>query len=129
MILINFAYPLTQEIRTAIEQLCSQTIDRVIPAIVELDNDRSFKDQVKQLFLETDLPLEEMMSKPVAVILPSHAFIAALVLVELQGRIGRFPAIIRFRPIPDSLPVAYELAEMVDLQHHRDEIRQERSRK
>jgi len=127
MILINFAYPLTSTQIAAIESLFSQKIEKVISVEVSLDNDRSFKAQVEELLAGIDVPLADLMTHPVAVILPSHAFIAALVLVELQGRIGRFPAIIRFMPKPDSLPMVYEVAEIVDLQGLRDEIRRNRA--
>ena len=128
MILINFAYPLTPDQTASIESLLSQTIERVISISVDLDNDLPFRDQVEHLLNDHGLPLEDLMTLPVLVILPSHSYIAALVLAALQGRMGRFPAVIRFKPITDSLPIAYEVAEIVDLQRLRDEIRQQRSK-
>jgi hypothetical protein len=57
--------------------------------------------------------------------LPS--FIAGLVLVELHGRMGRFPAVICFKPKAGSLPLVDEVAEVVDFQQVCETIRQKRS--
>jgi hypothetical protein len=127
MILINFAYPLNQQQRKNIEALLSQEISQVIHRPVNFDNEQPFKDQVEELLEDSNLPVEGLMTHPVAVILPSHSFIAGLVLVGLHGRMGRFPAVIRFKPKAGSLPLVYEVAEVVDLQQMRETIRQKRS--
>ena len=127
MILINFAYPLTAGQREAIEKLLDQEITQEIHLQVAFNNEIDFKDQVKALFENRHMPVETLTVNPVAVILPSHSFIAGLVLVELHGRMGRFPAVIRFKPKQGSLPLLYEVAEVVDLQQLRESVRQNRS--
>ena len=127
MILINFAYHLTAGQREAIEKLLDQEITQEIHLQVAFNNEIDFKDQVKALFENRHMPVETLMVNPVAVILPSHSFIAGLVLVELHGRMGRFPAVIRFKPKQGSLPLMYEVAEVVDLQQLRESVRQNRS--
>ncbi|MCL4266143.1 MAG: hypothetical protein KJ069_23235 [Anaerolineae bacterium] len=47
-------------------------------------------------------------------------------LAELHGRMGYFPAIIRLKPIPDSLPPQFEFAEIINLQAIRDRSRTHR---
>jgi hypothetical protein len=127
MFLINFGYPLADAQKMRIEELLSQKIDSYYPIPVQFNNDQAFEKQVETLLADNDLPYQDLMTHPIAVILPSHAYIAVLILVELQARIGRFPAIIRFRPRPESLPLEYEVAEIVDLQWLRDQLRQKRS--
>ncbi len=47
-----------------------------------------------------------------------------LLLAELHGRMGYFPSILRLRPVRDSLPPAFEIAEILNLQALRDRARQ-----
>ena len=60
--------------------------------------------------------------------LPSLNFIAGLLLAELHGRMGYFPPILRLRPVSDSLPPRYEVAEILNLQAVRDAARAARYR-
>jgi hypothetical protein len=47
-------------------------------------------------------------------------------LAELHGRMGHFPAVLRLRPVPDSNPPQFEVAEVINLQEVRDETRKRR---
>jgi hypothetical protein len=47
-------------------------------------------------------------------------------MAELHGRMGYFPAVIRLKPIPDSLPPQFEFAEIINLQAVRDQARAQR---
>jgi len=47
-------------------------------------------------------------------------------LAEGHSRIGYFPAIVRLRPLADSLPPRFEVAEIINLQAVRDLARQQR---
>ena len=57
---------------------------------------------------------------------PSYNFLTAALLAELHGRMGYFPPILRLRPFKDSLPPRFEVAEIINLQHIRDEARTRR---
>jgi hypothetical protein len=57
---------------------------------------------------------------------PSLNFVAVVLLAELHGRCGYFPAHLRLRPVQGSLPPQYEVAEVLDLQALRDAARQKR---
>ena len=62
------------------------------------DTQRPFEEQVKELIQGLGLTAAEFQP-PLLVNLPSLASIAALVLAELHGRLGHFPAILRLRPV------------------------------
>lgn len=66
--------------------------------------------------------------KPAGVLInpPGYAPAAAVLLAELHGRSGHFPAIVRIRPVPDSNPTRYEVAEVINLQAIRERSREER---
>jgi hypothetical protein len=42
--------------------------------------------------------------------------IAATLLAELHGRMGYFPTILRLKPIPNSTPPQFQVAEVINLQ-------------
>jgi hypothetical protein len=121
MLLLNFSHPLSEVQLSAIEAMLSQKISQKIDCQVYFDNQHSFLQQVRDLFSSGALPVKAIETEPVLVNLPSHSFIAALILVELHGRIGHFPAIIRIGPAPERVPVIYQVSEIVDLQTLRDE--------
>ncbi len=50
-------------------------------------------------------------------------FCRPTLLAELHGRMGYFPAIVRIRPVVDSLPPRYEVAEIINLQNVRETAR------
>jgi hypothetical protein len=58
--------------------------------------------------------------------LPSLNVIAALLLAELHGRCGYFPAVLRLQPIPHTTPPQFAVAEILNLQQVREAARQRR---
>jgi hypothetical protein len=75
---------------------------------------------------ELHLSPEVWQNAPILVNPPALNFITALLLAELHGRMGYFPPIIRLRPIANSLPPQYEVAEILNLQALRDQGRETR---
>lgn len=63
---------------------------------------------------------------PVLLFPPTYNFAAMTLLAELHGRMGYFPAILRIRPVSESLPPRYEVAEIIKLQEVRAEARTKR---
>lgn len=127
MILLNFSHPLTENQLASIEEKISTKegetspkISQVIHCQVYFENDQSFLDQVRDIFSSKKLSTKAIQTEPILVVLPSHSFIAGLVLAELHGRMGHLPAVVRIGPVPDSVPVAYQVSEIVDLQVLRD---------
>ena len=70
---------------------------------------------------------EEWQTLPLVVNLPSLNVIAALVIAELHGRCGYSPAVLRLKPVPQTTPPQFAVAEIVNLQTVRDAARQTRS--
>ncbi len=126
MILINFAHPITELQRTQIETLTGKQIERIIDVPVQLDNMQPFEPQVLSLLDRVGLSSQEWQTLPILINLPSLNVIAAILLAELHGRTGHFPAVVRLRPMPDSTPPQFEVAEIINLQAIRDSARARR---
>lgn len=126
MLLLNFSHPLSPVQLAQIEQLTRQRLERVINLPVHFENEQPFLPQLKRLVDAIPLSAEEMQTKDVLVNPPSLNYITALLLAEMHGRMGYFPAIVRLRPIPESLPPRYEVAEILNLQAVRDLARKKR---
>ncbi len=126
MILINFAHPITEQQRAQIEALTGRAIERVVDVPAQLDNMQPFEPQVMELLDKVGLTTEEWQTLPILVNLPSLNVIAAVLLAELHGRTGHFPAVLRLRPAPNTTPPQFEVAEILNLQAIRDRARQRR---
>jgi hypothetical protein len=126
MILINFSHPLTSEQLAQVEQLTSQRIEQLIALAMQFDNDQAFLPQLQDLMSGVKLPSEALQTTPILINPPALNFITAMLLAELHGRMGYFPPIVRLRPIPESLPPRYEVAEVINLQSIRDTARKTR---
>ncbi len=126
MLLINFSHPLTPAQRTCIEDLSGQTLERVIEVKTQLDHEEPFVTQVRQTVEAVGLTSGEWQSLPLVVNLPSLNVIAALVIAELHGRCGYFPAVLRLKPVPHTTPPQFAVAEIINLQTVRDTARQTR---
>lgn len=126
MILLNFSHPVSAKQVETIEQLSGQTVEQVFDVPVQFDNQSPFPPQLEALMRRLPLSSEQLQSQPILVNPPALNFIAALVLAELHGRMGYFPAIMRTRPMEGSLPPRYEVAEILNLQAVRDRARRSR---
>jgi hypothetical protein len=126
MILLNFSHPLSPDQIAQVEEITRQKIEQVIELPVQFDNDQPFIPQLEALAARIPLSAEQMQNEAILVNPPSLNFITALLLAELHGRMGYFPPILRLRPIPDSLPPRYEIAEALNLQVIRDRARKSR---
>lgn len=126
MLLLNFSHPLTPDHLRQIEALTGQTVERVIEVHSQIDPQQSLAPQVTALVDQTCLSPAEWQTLPLLVNPPSLNFIAIVLLAELHGRCGYFPAHLRLRPVQGSLPPQYEVAEVLDLQALRDLARRKR---
>lgn len=127
MILINFSHPVTTEQRAQIEALTGQPITRTIERPARFDTAEPFAPQVAALVESVGLSPAEWQTEPLLLILPSLNFGTAVLLAELHGRCGYFPPIVRIRPVPDSLPPRFEVAEIINLQTIREVARKSRA--
>jgi hypothetical protein len=126
MILLNFAHPLTDEQLEQIRSLTRQEVRRSVSLPVQFDPDRPFEPQLGALMARMPLSANELQTERILVNPPSLNFITALLLAELHGRMGYFPPVVRLRPVEDSLPPRYEVAEILNLQAIRDAARRRR---
>jgi len=55
--------------------------------------------------------------------LPGFAPASAVLIAELHGRMGHFPTVIRMKKVDASLPPAFNVEEIINLQAIRDEGR------
>ncbi len=126
MILLNFAHPLTADQVRQIESLAGQAIERVIEITSQIDPQQPLAPQVTAMANVAGLTPAEWQSLPILVNLPSLNYSAALLIAELHGRMGYFPACLRLRPVKDAVPPRFEVAEILNLQAAREEARQRR---
>jgi hypothetical protein len=126
MILLNYSHPLTPAQLAQIETLAEKKIERVIEIHSQIDAQAPLAPQVVALADKTELAPMEWQSAPIIVNPPSLNFVAVVLLAELHGRCGYFPAMLRMRPVPNSLPPQFEAAEIINLQAVRDDARKGR---
>ncbi len=126
MVILNFSHPLTEEQLAQIEALSGQKVERVIEVPTQLDHEKPFAPQVTELVEKVGLSSKEWQTLPILINPPSLNFIAVTLLAELHGRMGYFPTIVRLRPVPNSIPPRFEVAELINLQAVRDRARGQR---
>lgn len=128
MILLNFSHPLTPAHLAQVEALAGEPVERVVEVHSQIDTQQPLAPQVIALADEAGLTPEQWQTAPLLIVPPSLNFITAVLLAELHGRCGYFPAILRMRPVPAprSTPPQYEAAEIINLQTVRDEARERR---
>jgi hypothetical protein len=126
MVIINYAHPVTPSQQQAMEVLVGQPIERTLEINAQFDPALPFGEQVRKLIEQTGLTAQEWQTLPLIINLPSLNVIAALLLAELHGRMGYFPAIVRLRPVADAVPPQFEVAEILNLQAVRDAARARR---
>ncbi len=126
MTLLNFAHPITLEQAAGIEPLLGRPIERTIACPAQFDPAMPFAEQARALMDTVGLTPQEWQTLPLLVNLPSLSVIAGLVLAEIHGRAGYFPAVLRLRPVAGAVPPRFEAAEILNLQEARDKARTER---
>jgi len=129
MILLNFSHPLTPEQTARVEALAGQPLGREMRVPVQFDAGQPFAAQVEALLDALPLAPADWQTEALLVVLPSLNFIAAVLLADLHGRMGYFPAILRLRPVEGVTPPRFEAAEIINLQAVRQAARGRRSAK
>lgn len=126
MIILNFSHPLTKEQITSVESLAGQKTSDVIHIACHFENAQDFIPQVHQLLQSVPLSASQWQTLPILLNPPSLAPITAIMIAELHGRMGFFPAILRLSPVAGSVPVRFEPVEIINLQQVRDDVRKQR---
>jgi hypothetical protein len=125
MTVLNFTHPLTDTQQLRLEELAGRAA-RVVEVPTQLDNTKAFVEQVETLLAGVPLSAEGWQTEPLALVLPGHSAIAAVVLAAVHGRCGYFPAIVRLRPVAGATVPQFEVAELIPLQSVREAQRKER---
>ncbi|WP_423225858.1 CRISPR-associated protein Csx15 [Candidatus Amarolinea aalborgensis] len=123
MLLLNFSHPLTDAHLEAIRALTGDDEVQVIAIPNQVDVQQPLAPQVTALADAAGLTPETWQTAALLVNLPALNFSAALLLAELHGRLGYFPAILRLRPVAGSTPPRFEVAEIINLQAVREQAR------
>ena len=125
MIVLNYSHPLTEAQLAQIEIALGSTFDvRSIPTHV--DRSQPLARVAQELADAAALNSEEWQSTPLVINPPGLAPVAMALLAEIHGRCGHFPAMLHIRPIANTVPTQFEVAEIVDLQAVRDQARTQR---
>ncbi|HEU5379531.1 MAG TPA: CRISPR-associated protein Csx15 [Ktedonobacteraceae bacterium] len=125
MLILNFSHPLTNEQRAQVEALAGVAVEEIRTIAVQIDQARPLVEQVQTIVDAVQLSSEEWQTRPLLINPPGYAPAAFVLLAELHGRIGHFPALIRLRPKAGVL-TAYEVAELLNLQKVREDARKRR---
>lgn len=126
MILLNFAHPLTEQQLAQVQAMAGEKIDRLIEIPTQIDPQQPLASQVVALADRANLSPSEWQNAPLLVNPPSLNYVAVVLAAELHGRCGYFPAMLRLRPVPNSLPPQFEVAEIINVQFIREEARKRR---
>jgi hypothetical protein len=126
MLLLNFGHPLTEAQLARIRELAGREIEGVVAVPTQFEHGRPFDEQVCELLAMVPLTPEQWQTTTLLVNPPSLAPIAAVLLAEIHGRSGYFPAIVRLRPMANTSPPQFEVAELLSLQAIRDAARARR---
>ncbi len=126
MLIINFAHPLTAGQQTQIETLTGQAITEVRDVPAQFEQGEPFAPQVAALVEAVGLSPTAWQTETILINPPAYAPATCTLLAELHGRIGYFPAIIRIRPVADTTPPQFEVAEIINLQTVREKARTRR---
>jgi hypothetical protein len=126
MIILNFAHPLTPRQLDQIATLVGNTPERVQEIRSQFDLEHPFNQQIVRLLDDIDISAQQWQTDGWLIVLPSLNYAAAVLLAELHGRMGHFPAILRLRPIAGALVAEYEVAEIINLEAVRSEARTRR---
>lgn len=126
MILLNFAHPLTAKQLDQIGALAGQAPTQVRDVKVQFDVTQPFVAQVITMLDAQTISPAEWQGEGWLIVLPSLNYIAAILLAELHGRMGHFPAIVRLKTAPNSAITEYEVAEIINLESVRQAARTRR---
>jgi hypothetical protein len=126
MIILNFAHPLTPRQLEQIAVLTGSTPQRVQDIRSQFDLEQPFNQQIVHLLDDLDVSTQQWQAGGWLIVLPSLNYAAAVLLAELHGRMGHFPAILRLRPVASALVTEYDVAEIINLEVVRSEARTRR---
>lgn len=126
MIILNFTHPLTAAQQEQLVHLAGRAIAEIRDIPCQFDNAQPFAAQVAARVDAAGLTSSQWQTLPILINPPAYAPAAGILIAELHGRMGYFPALIRIRPLAGSNPPQFEIAEIINLQAVRDHARAHR---
>lgn len=126
MHILNFSHPLTAAQREQIAALAGLPVEGVTDIKSQFDLNQPFAAQAVSLVDGLNISPADWQGQAWLIVLPSLNFICAVLLAELHGRMGHFPAIVRLKPVPGALVTEYEAAEIINLEAVRQTARSRR---
>jgi len=127
MILVNFSHPLSADQMKQLETLLGAPIERIIEVHSQIEPALPLGPQVSAMADQAGLSAEEWQNAPLLINPPSLNFSAVLLIAELHGRMGYFPACVRLRAVNGAIPPRFEVTEVLNLQSQRDAARRRRA--
>ena len=122
MLILNYSHPLNAAQLERIEALVGEQ-PMVRDLATHADRARPLAEVARELADAASLSTEEWQTIPLLLNPPALAPLALALIAELHGRSGGFPALINIRPVAESIPTRYEVAELVNLQDLRNKAR------
>jgi hypothetical protein len=126
MLILNFTHPLTPAHLEQIQALAGEPVDDVVDIKTHFDNGQPFGPQLAALLDKVPLTPEGWQTASLLINPPAYNYVALLLLAELHGRMGYFPACLRLRPVDDVVPPRFEVVEILNLQKVRNGARKVR---
>ncbi len=123
MIIVNFAHPLSKEQLHQVETLARQPVEKVIEVHNQINSQEPLEGQILEMVDKAGLSPEEWQNAPILVNPPSLNYSAVMVIADLHGRMGYFPACLRLRPVEGAIPPIFEVAEILNLHAIREKAR------
>lgn len=124
---VNFSHPLEATHLAQLTALTGRSVVQVFDAPTAIQHEEPLAGQAVALVQSVPLSPHDWQTRPILINLPGLAPLAAVILAELHGRMGHFPAILRLRPLVQDGLTTYEVAEVINLQQLRDEARTRRT--
>jgi len=125
VLVLNYSHPLTEAQIATVAGIVGETPE-VRDLASQVDRARPLAEVARELADAAGLTPQEWQTTPLALNPPALAPVALALIAELHGRCGGFPAILNVRPVADSVPTRYEVAEVVNLQAVREAARRRR---
>ncbi len=92
----------------------------------QIDPQNDVISQIEAMLDNAGLNQQEWQTLPLLINLPSLNYSTAIILAMLHGRMGYFPAVLRMRPEPETIPPRFVAAEIINLQALREKARKKR---
>lgn len=122
IMILNYAHSFSAaQLATLTSMLGEQPTIR--PVSSQADRMRPLADVARELADAAGLSPEEWETTALVLNPPSLAPLALALVAEIHGRSGGFIAMLNIRPVPDSTPTRYEIAEIINLQRIREAAR------